>query len=63
MVELGSTGACGISPAIRVALSVTQVIHFFKPDRAVWLVFIIQGSYLCHRNHFELMRPTATSPN
>jgi hypothetical protein len=45
MVELGSTGACGISPAIRVALSFTQVIHFFKSDPAVWLVFIIQGAY------------------
>ena len=45
MVELGSTGACGSGPAIGVALSVTQVIHFFKSDRVVWLVFIIQGAY------------------
>jgi hypothetical protein len=44
MVELGSTGACGSGPAIRVALSLTQVIHFFKSDCAVRLVFIIQGA-------------------
>ncbi len=44
MVELLSTGACGITPAIRVDLSLTQVVRVYKPDYSVWFVFSIQGA-------------------